>query len=132
MTTQTRYIPASSGWFTAPCPVCNQQIRAAKRENLPRVVARHLTMAHPGATETKPAAVLPDPALPATHKRIAVLAVHYSGSRKRLAGQFKDLKTAVVPVGFPGESGVAVVKGDCVLVYPNLGAGQRGYELTKN
>lgn len=131
MTTQTRYIPATSGWFTAPCPIpgCNLLIRAAKRENLPRVVARHVTMFHPGETETKPAAVLPDPALPATHKRIAILAVHYSGSRKRLAGQFKDLTSAIVPVGFPGESGVAVVSDGVIRIYERLGAGVRGWPV---
>lgn len=129
----TPYIPATPAWFTTPCTVCGIAVRAAKRENLPRVLHRHLTMAHPYAvTEVEPSAAIVDPTLPPTLKRIAILAVHYSGSRKRLGAQYRDLQTAVVPVTFPGESGVAVVKGESVLVYANLGAGQRGYPITKS
>lgn len=127
----TTYIPATPLWFTAPCPVCGLPVRAAKRENLARVVHRHLSMVHPGEAELDaPPAV--DPSLPATHKRIAILSVHFSGSRKRLGAQFKDLKTAVVPAAFPGDSGVAVVRGDGrVAIYARLGAGEMGWEMVE-
>lgn len=127
----TTYIPATPLWFTATCPIpgCNAPIRAAKRENLARVVHRHVTMVHPGETDTDTPPDV-DPSLPATHKRIAIVSVHFSGSRKRLGAQFRDLMTAIVPSAFPGESGVAVVRFDGrVVVYSRLGAGAIGFEM---
>lgn len=110
-------------WFTAPCPLCAALIRSGKAETLPRAVNRYLTMVHPGEHVPEPDTSQD------THKTITIVAVHYSGSRKRLRAEYANLKTAVVPVAFPGDVGVAVVRDGRVLVYERLGAGVSGWKI---
>lgn len=122
----THYLPSTfppPDYFTSPCPLCGVLVRSGQAKNLRRAVNRHLTMFHAG--ERPP---VPDTSQD-THKTIAIVAVHYSGSRKRLSAEYAALTTAIVPVAFPGEVGVAVVTDGRVLVYERLGAGVVGWKM---
>lgn len=122
-----KYIPSAfppPDWQYAPCPLCGVLVRSGKAETLPRAVARHVTIIHPGQHPPAPEASQE------THKTIAIVAVHYLGSRKRLSDKYAALKTAVVPVEFPGSTGVAVVCPDGVIrIYERLGAGVSGWKV---
>lgn len=113
--------PVPQQWFTTPCPYCPVIVRSALAHNMRRALSRHMSEHHKDI-------IAPEPEPPAPFKVIAIVAVHFSGSRKRLGHAFDGLKQATVPSAFPGESGVAVVRGDGgVVVYAKFAAGETAY-----